>query len=43
MAFEIRNEKIELIFGKYPEKLLCEKILQLERIPVLTGIYFLIL
>ena len=25
MAFENRNEKIELIFGKYPEKELCEK------------------
>ena len=43
MASENRNEKIELIFGKYPEKALCEKILKLERIPVLTGVYFFIL
>ena len=25
MAFEIHNEKIGLIFGKHPEKQLCEK------------------
>ncbi len=43
MAFENRNEKIELILRKYPEKRLCEIMLQLERIPVLTGIYFFIL